>query len=322
MMVELPAPTVFSERERLSTNTGQFGSRTGMSVWGGFAFGGVFVAAGVAIFLLGLGVIEVEKPPRGDRAWMVTLFGAVFAMAGMMVWGMTWRGWAALAYRKRARRHMPMEPAMHDRPWDPGGETFDHWKTVRTSLMAAGFMTLFLAGFNYWAFFSDEGNWFVIAIVSIFDLILFFVWWQAMTAILRAFRFDPGRVGFMEFPYRPGHPLRLTWTPGSRLDDATQATMELRCLEEYWVTSGSGKNRRKTIVHERLWGERYNVPPRLLPRAHQPLELEFHPPADATPSRHLAEGEERSHAWQLVITIERPGVDLEEYFFIPVYTAD
>src|SRR6185436_13651727 len=82
-------------------------------------FGLPFISVGVFVILLSQGFIPLQMS-RGEDAptWLLGIFGAVFAIAGLGVASMGVMGMGrARAARKRKEEH-PLEPWYWDHPWD------------------------------------------------------------------------------------------------------------------------------------------------------------------------------------------------------------
>jgi len=306
-----------SGRQRLSGRTEQRGSKTGFPTWGAFAFGGVFVLAGTLILLVGTKGIPVD--PKGVHApyWVLTVFGAVFATAGMLASGMAWRQYTANRRRKEMSQRYTGEAALADYDWDPRGFAVNRWLRPAKALGGAAFLTLFLSIFNYWGFWT-QSPWLVKAIVILFDLILLAVWWQACLLLGRAMKFGGSRIEFAEFPYRPAKPIVLRWQPATGIVQARKGTFTLRCVEEWFETHGSGKNRSSRMVHEQIWSGTW-----LLDREHifqrgEDIELRFEPGADVLPTNLHAD---RPVSWELEVKLDLPGLDFEETYLVPVYAV-
>jgi hypothetical protein len=304
-----------TEPSRLSGRTEQRGSRTGFSVWGALAFGGVFVVAGALIVLVGTRVIPVD--PRGVHApwWVLTVFGVVFAMSGFVVWGMGLRQHRAERYHAAALERHPGRPELADYPWDPTGFAPPRWSRAVKALAAASLMSLFLSMFNWWAFFTDS-PFMVRAVTVLFDLILVLVWWEALTRFGRALRFGGSRLDFAQFPFHPGHAVVLRWHPARGISEVRKGRFTLRCVEEWFEQRGSGKHRSVQLVHQQVWAmHRYLDQPDTL-RHERRQELRFELPPDV-PSTQLAA--ERPVFWELEIKLDLPGLDFEEVYLVPVY---
>ena len=79
----------------------------GLPAWGGFLFGGIFVAVGTAILLVGTKVLPVDPASVKAPYWVLTAAGASFSLGGLMVWGMAGKQFAANRQRMLAGRRYP-----------------------------------------------------------------------------------------------------------------------------------------------------------------------------------------------------------------------
>ena len=158
-------------RHRLSGSFQRRGTKLGLPTWGGLLFGGVFVAVGAYIVLIGTKVVAVNPASVHAPYWVLTVAGASFALGGCMVWGMAGRQFAAERSRREAMRRHPDEPALADYPWHPDGFTVSEWTAAAKMLALALGLSVFLSMFNWWAF-GINGPWMVKGIVGLFDIIL------------------------------------------------------------------------------------------------------------------------------------------------------
>ena len=172
-------------RSRLSGNLQKRGSKLGMSNWGGFLFGGVFVAVGTWIILVGTKVVAVNPTSVHAPYWVLTVAGASFALGGFIVWSMTWKQFAIDRSRREAARQHPDEPALADYPWHPDGFTVSEWTSATKTIAAAIGLSVFLSMFNWWAF-GINGPWMIKGIVGLFDIITVLVWVKAVQQVLGA----------------------------------------------------------------------------------------------------------------------------------------
>jgi hypothetical protein len=308
---------ISTQRKRLVGRTERRGSQTGLPTWGAFVFGGMFVAVGTAILLVGLRVIPVD--PQGVHApwWVLTVMGSVFALAGLAVWSMAARQWRSAKRRREAEQRHPGEPALADYGWDITGFAPSRWSRAAKALAGAGGLTLFLSIFNYWAFFA-EGPWMVKGVVTLFDLILIAVWWEACLKVGRAIKFGGLRIEFARFPYRPGEPVVVRWHPADGIVQGRRGSFTLRGVEEWFEHSGSGKNRSAHLVQEEFWRATWQLDePRLFTRG-EILELRFEPPTDA-PGTRISSEKAKPVFWEFEVKLDLPGLDFEEVYLVPVY---
>ncbi len=302
-------------RRRATGEVQKRGTRTGMSVGLGVIFSTVFVGAGTAIALVGAKIIPVN--PRTVHAPYAVLMiaGIVFAMAGLTIAGMTVGQFRAERRRRLAAKQYGADRAMLDYPWNHLGFEPSRWKPAMSALLGSIFMTLFLTMFNFWAFFAD-GPIVVKIVVTLFDLIALYTWYIAVLKIGRALKFSDSHVEFLTFPYRISNPVQLRWHPPKELTRATKGSFTLRCVEEWFEETGTGKNRTTRLVQEELWSGIWILEePRMFARGEQ-LDLQFEIPQDVPPTNLSAA---QPLFWELVVVLEQPGFDFEGRYLIPVY---
>lgn len=306
-----------TERRRLPGRTEQRGAQTGFSTRGAFTFGGIFVAVGAFIVLVGTRVIPVDPQSVHAPWWVLTVMGVCFALGGMAVWGMAQRQARAERRRREAQRRYPNEPALADYAWTSTGFETPRWARAVKTLAGAAGISLFLSIFNYWAFVIG-GPWFLKAIVIVFDLILAAVWGEAFRRLGQALKFGGSRIAFARFPYRLGEDIRIRWHPASGLAQARQGTFTLRCVEEWFEQQGSGENSSAHLVQEERWSGTWHLDgPTGFPFG-MTVDVPFEPPADLPPTQLSAT---KPIFWEFEVKLEVPGLDFEELYLVPVYAG-
>lgn len=304
------------ERRRLSGQIVQRGQRTNLSTIGGWLFGLPFVGGGTAITLIGLKVIQVDPATVHAPYWVLTVCGACFLGAGLMVWGLTLRQFRANRRRAAIKGTTRAELALADYPWDIHGYQPSRWKKVFKVGAAALALSLFLSIFNWWAFLSDDGRLLVKLIVGVFDLVLIFAWGHFFLTVARAIRFSASHIEFTEFPYSTQSPILLRWQAASGLTTLSRGSFVLRCAEEWTETTGSGDNRSTRVVQEEVWSGTWHLDPtdEVLPG--EIRAFEFEPPANAQPT---SLSEEKTIYWEFAVKLEMAGPDFVETYLVPVY---
>jgi hypothetical protein len=154
---------------------GSLEATTGWGVLFVFLFGCPFVGAGTWIILIGTKTVPVDPGRVHAPYWVLTVAGAVFALSGLALWSMAARQLLVNRRRQQEARRYSSEPALMDYAWDPRGFNAPRWKRPVKVVLLAGFLTLFLSMFNWWAFI-EKGPWMVKIVVGLFDLILFVLW--------------------------------------------------------------------------------------------------------------------------------------------------
>jgi hypothetical protein len=302
------------ERRRLSGQLQPRGTQTGVSSLGMFLFGLPFFGFGIWATLAGLKLVPLDESKLQAPHWVLVAFGIVFALAGLMVWGMGWRQFKA---NKRRAEEGLRNPVLADYPWDERGFTPPRWSRAAKAIGGVIFFALFLSMFNWWAFVQG-GPWMLKAIVILFDALLAFFAWQTAMLIGRTLKFGPSRIEFTHFPYQPGEKISLHWTVPSGLTHVAAGTLTLRCVEEWYETRGSGKNRSKQLVQEAVWSATGHLEhPRTLTPG-QPEELRFEIPASALGTRMNAK-DTKPVFWELLIELKMAGLDFREPYLVPIY---
>mgnify|MGYP001228419701 CR=1 FL=1 len=309
-------PVAEAGRKRLKNYNLQRGSKTGFSVLGAFIFGSIFVAAGVSIVLIGTGVIPVDPSRVNAPYWIITICGGVFAGAGLMVWGMAATQQRAERHRRDAMKRYAGSEAHADYAWNPSGYTPPRWRRAFQSLLGAGFFTVFLSIFNWWAWRVPDSPLLVKIVVVLFDLILVLVWWKTALAFGRCAKFGGSRLVYQRFPYRLDEPLAVRWMPPHGITRADKGSFTFRCVEEYYEERGQGKDRSRWLVHDELSAEvqSFDTPHDFPPG--RAVELRFTLPPDARRTQLLAD---RPVYWELHVTLSMAGLDFEEWYLVPVY---
>lgn len=303
-----------TERTRLSGQLQPRGTQTGMSSVGMLLFGLPFFGFGIWATLAGLKLIPMDESKLHAPHWVLAAFGIVFALAGVMVWGMGWR--QLKANRRRAELGL-RDPALADYPWDERSFTPPRWTRAAKAIGGVAFLALFLSMFNWWAFVQG-GPWMLKAIVILFDALLAFLAWQAAKLIGRTLKFGSSRIEFERFPYRPGDTVSVHWLVPNGLTHVARGTFTLRCVEEWYEATGAGKNRSRHLVQETIWSATAHLEQ---PRDLQPgrtEEVRFEIPADA-PGTLMNTKDAKPVFWELVIDLDLAGLDFKETYLVPVY---
>lgn len=307
-----PAP---STRRRLSGRNERRGSQTGASVFATLLFGGIFVAAGVALVLIGVHVIPVDPPGVHTPYWVIIVGGASFAGAGCAVWGMAATLQRAEYHRRKAAVRYRGSVALNDYAWNTGRFAPTRWGRAAQSIAMAAFMTLFLSMFNWWAW-GANGPWVVKGVVVMLDLLLGFAWWRGVLELGRAIKFGGSHIAFAHFPYRMNEPVAIRWVPPRGMARADRGSFTFRCVEEYWEEQGSGKDRSRWLVHDELCAETQSFDtsqPFVPGRA---VEFRYQLPADARPTKLTSD---RPVFWEFEARLSMSGLDFVERYLVPVY---
>lgn len=306
-----------SIRRRLPVRSERRGASTGLSTPGNVAFGGAFVLLGSAIVLVGTKIIPVDPKAVHAPYWILTVCGLVFALAGLVIWGMSWRQFVSEKRQRQMRSSRPDDLALADYAWDPRGFVPSRWGPPAKMLGVAAFLTLFLSIFNWFAF-MDKGPFVLKAVVGLFDLAAIWVWCQAGVNLLRALKFGGSRVEFLKFPCPLDEPLVVRWWPPTRMTRVDQGSFTLRCVKEWHETRGSGDNRSTVLIHEEIWSGTWFLDHATMFTHLESMELRCDLPNDAVTTQLTTD---QPVFWELEVKFALPGLDFKETYLIPLYDA-
>jgi hypothetical protein len=274
----------------------------------------VFVGVGVFVTLFGLRLIE----PGGRLNvphWVLIPIGLVFGGAGLFIWSMIWRQHTAARRRDQLLLRHPGEPAPSEYDGDPAGSRSRLGAhAVRATLVAVLFV-LFLTPFNYISFQKD-GHLMMQALTGLFNVVTLCLIYAAALCWGRAWKFGPAFLRYDRFPLRTDQPVRLMWIapPGCR--GAVTGRFTLRCVIEWYESSGRGKSRDTRLVHEQQWSGIWELAAPALIAPGMTCELQaVLPPGCPGTSLHS----QRPVFWELEVDLHLPGLDFKETHLVPLY---
>lgn len=307
--------TINPTSERLSGRVEPRGTASGLGILGGTLFGGVFAAAGGFMLAAGTGLVPITMKSADAPRWVLPLMGVVFTLVGLFIMGLAWRQWRAERGREARRIAFPGQPARADHDWDPKGDSPSRAMPVVKRFAVAAFITLFLAPFNL-VFAQADAPWFVKGLVGLFDLVALALWLEALRSVVHALKFGTARLEYRRFPYKVGEPVELNWWPPAGVSQVDGGSFTLRCIFEWWEESGSGKSRKRVLVHEARWQGTWKFERARTLAPGQPVVLRFEPPGTA-PRTALASPSPTF--WELEVALEVPGLDYKARHLVPVY---
>jgi len=281
-------------------------------------FGLVFIAAGALIVLTSLDVIHTDDADFHAPRELVAAFGMLFFLPG--AW-MVIHGLMGVARTRRlaaaAQRHLNAA-WLYEHPWDRTGQRRSGWRRVGASLIGLTILSVFLAPFHWFLFFTAEDfPVFPQVIMGIFDLILLFIVADLLKRIVQALRYGTTYVRYEHFPYATGGTVRIALGVTRDPPRFDRLTVTLRAVEEVYETSGSGDNRsQKVVAYAVQQHESVVTHPHEMPTVQRDAWFEFDVERDA-PGTDLASRPPKY--WELAIHGDAPGVDFEDVFLVPIY---
>ena len=219
--------------------------------FGGFLFSVLFLASGVAITGIGLGLIFYDPNKIHAPRWVITLFGLMFLATGLYLAAVV----LLTVKRHRLAKGISQSVAWrYDYPWSRYGITDETGKTVAKTFIILIAIGVFLVPFHAVFLFNPEsrtlGNmiWVAYLVLGLFDIFLLGGMIYAVYLVLRRLRFGRTRILFSSFPYYLGGNLDVSFEGGKKLANRSKLDVTLRCVEEVFEVGGHGRHRRLELV--------------------------------------------------------------------------
>ena len=175
-------------------------SRTTIHGWPAILFGLLFVAMGFPVLSLGTGWIDYPKASIHAPLWVIGVCGGMFVACGVWLMLHGRRGLHRIWNMNQGKRQLPNSPWLWDNDWRAQGTTDDTLKKALGTLGGLLVFGIFLAPFNWIAFFSKYGSWFWQIFVGLFDsIILLGVGGRFVTKLSQYVAFGNGYLSFNTF---------------------------------------------------------------------------------------------------------------------------
>ncbi len=290
-------------------------SATAIDGWRSALFGIPFVAAGVWISLAAFGSIPVRKDAPD---WAIGIIGSLFFLGGLFFLIHGLRGAVRKARYLSAAAQRPGQPWFYDFHWRQEGVAFSAFNAMLGRLLAALVWTAFLTPFFWTGLTIRVASVFLIfsSFLALIGLLFWYRWAQMLADLLR---YGNSFLNYDSFPYFLGGTLRARLRPPHHLADIDALTLTLRCVQEQYVTIGSGRNRSTRVVCYELYKDAATLTrDRLAGLAGGEIPVEFRLPANQ-PSTSLAFTP--PVYWEIEARGQSRKVGYEAYFLVPVYKA-
>jgi hypothetical protein len=276
-------------------------------------FGLPFLAAGVFIAMAALDVIHVNKHAP---AWLILVVGGIFFSAGLFLFLHGVRGMIRKAIYNRKAEQTPDQPWLFDFQWQHEGISFSAFNTMLGRLVAALVWNGFLVPF-FWIGYTQRGAWLFFFVASLFALLGIFFWVRWAQMLGELLRYGNSFLAYDSFPYFLGDTLRARLRAPQHLLTLNNLTLTLRCIQERYITSGTGSDRTSRVVCYELYKDVVLLDQqRLANFVGAEIPVEFRVPADKLPTTLAATP---PTYWAIEARGEAPGADYEAYFLVPVY---
>lgn len=290
-------------------------SATTIHGWPSVIFGIPFLAVGVFIFLLSIGVIPAEPGSVHAPMWVLSAAGLMFGIPGFILMIHGAKGLSRKVRLEAGRDLRPDKPWLWDYAWEPLGISETKQKDVLNHFLAAIFLMIFLSPFNWWAFLSNESSAMVVGITGFFDLILIIVIAYAFYKLFQFLKYGNSRLRFSDFPFFLG--TRADMTLEGLPSQMDRLEIKLRAVEEVYEMQGSGKNRSQQVVCYQRYGEE-----RVMENVSTGTDSQFKMSWDLPDNKEFATrlGDRPAFFWEMLIAAQTPGIDYHARFLVPIYS--
>lgn len=281
-------------------------------------FGLPFLAAGGFIAMAASNIIHVNRRSTTAHApsWLILAVGGIFFSAGLFLLVHGVRGMIRKAIYNRKAAQTPGQPWLFDFHWHQQGISFSAFNTMLGRLVAALVWNGFLVPF-FWIGYTQRGAWLFFAVASLFALLGIFFWIRWAQMLRELLRYGNSFLAYDEFPYFLGGTLRARLHAPRHLSVINSLVVTLRCIEERYVTTGTGGDRSSRVVCYELYKDVLHLDQqRLANFVGADIPIEFRIPSDKLPTTLAATP---PTYWAIEVRGEASGAGYEAYFLVPVY---
>ena len=290
-------------------------SVTAIDGWKSFFFGLPFLAAGVWIGAVALGFVNVEKNVSNGA---IAIFGFFFFAAGafLMIHGIL--GVVRKSSYDREAKQTPKQPWLYDFHWHKEGFTFSAFNSMLQRLLASLVWTGFLAPF-FWIGVTQRGAWFFAVVAAFLALIGLFFWYRWLQMLTELLRYGNSFLAYNNFPFFLGSTLSARLRAPSHHADFEEIRFTLRCVQEKYITSGSGDDRKTEVVCFELYSETKTFTRgQLAAYSGHEIPVEFALP-ESQPITALASTP--PVYWEIEANGKSSRAPFEAFFLVPVYKS-
>lgn len=282
--------------------------------WKSVLFGLPFLFAGVTIECVALNILPGQKHAPD---WLIGLIGAFFFCAGafLIVHGL--RGAARQSEYQRESAARPGEPWLCDYHWHREGVAFSSFNSMLQRLVAALLWNVFLIPF-FWVGLNERGvGRIFLVFASLFALLGLALWVRWIEMLAEFLRYGNSFLFYDEFPFFLGQTLRVRLQAPHHVGRLDELALTLRCVQERYVTTGTGENRITRVVCYELHRNTTTLSgPQLAACASSSVPVEFRLPADQ-PATALYQTPPTY--WEIEARGKASTASYEAYFLVPVY---
>ena len=283
--------------------------------WRAVLFGLPFLAVGIFVFLAALGYVHGRK---NTPDWIIGIFGGMFFLAGLFCFVHGLLGVVRKAKYAKEAATRPDQPWYYDFHWSQEGVAFSAFNAMVKRLVAAVIWSAFLAPF-FWVGLNARGAWLFLVIASLFGLVSLLLWYRWLQMLADLLLYGNSFLKYEGFPYFLGGTLRARLRAPHHVSDIDELSLTLRCVQEKYVTSGSGRDRSTSVVCYELYKNALSFTrDQLTGLAGGDISVEFRLP-ETQPTTTLAMNP--PIYWEIEARGKSHRANYEAYFLVPVYKA-
>ena len=307
--------TASPARERVQLNNRHPISRTTIHGWPSVILGSPFAGIGTYFFLVGLEKIEMDPRKIHAPMWVIVVCGLMFLLAGLWF---IWHGLDGLhrkANIETVKTTRASSPWLWDYEWQALGISDNKLKKVVHGLLMLIFVSVFLAPFHWWAFYSGDEHIMVKVVVVLLELAFGLGGgYYFLNNLALYLKYGNSRLQFGSFPFYLGD--KLSVVLANLPAEINQVQFDLRCIEEKYEIHQRGQDRESKVVCYQIYHEARTLKGREV-SASGKLSLEWDLPDDPEFTSTLSQRPARF--WELEVKADTPGVDYHSCFLLPVY---
>ena len=290
-------------------------SATTIDGWKSALFGVPFMAAGGFIAW-----IATNGSRTGKHApdWLIGAFAAMFFLGGLFFFVHGLHGVFRKSARKRQTAQYPGEPWRCDFPWHREGVAFSAFDDMLKRLLSALVWTGFLVPFA-WIGANQKGARVFLYGAGLLGLVGLIFWFRWAAMLLDFLRYGNSYLAYESFPYFLGGKLRARLRCPHHVSAIDELTLTLRCVQEQYVTTGSGSNRTTNVVCYELYKDVLTYDrQRLTGCTGGDIPIEFALPTGQPPTTLIATP---PTYWEIEAKGKARRIGYEAVFLVPVYAT-
>lgn len=286
-------------------------STTAIDGWKSALFGTPFLVIGIFILRV---AINGSTTGKHTPDWLIWVIGGMFFLPGLFLFIHGIHGVVRKAVYQREASQRPGEPWLYDFHWHREGIAFSAFGEMLKRLMAALIWSAFLIPFGW---VGAKGAWPFLIGTVIFGLLGLIFWYRWAVMLLDLLRYGNSYLTYESFPYSLGDTLLARLRSPHDVSTIDELTLTLRCVQEKYVTTGSGKDGTTNVVCYELYSDVITYGhDRLTGFASGDIPIEFRVPSDQPPTTLIATP---PTYWEIEAKGKARGADYQAFFLVPVY---